>query len=289
TQDMASMPILGESDIKRHLLFAYLQDEWILHPDWTLTSGVRYDHYSDFGSTINPRSALVWNTRHNLTLKFLYGRGFREPSLLETQAQQVPAIRGNAHLNPETLNSFDLAVDYRPRLDLQTRVNFFYHVTDNQIRLQQAGFSYWPENVGKQKGHGIELEWQWDITPVTRFYGYYAYQANTDETTGKDAGYTPHHKVFAQVQRQSNPWLFNVQATYIGPRDRVAEDPRSSPQTYTLVDVRTRYDFSDHFAISLDIRNLFDKNAKEAGFGTVFPGDMPLPGRNYYLTLFGRF
>ena len=139
TQDTARMPILGESQINRNLLFWYLQDEWILHPDWTLTSGIRYDHYSDFGSTINPRSALVWNTRHDLTLKFLYGRGFRAPSLLETRTQQVPAIRGNAHLNPEILNSFDFAIDYRPRLDLRTRANLFYQVTDNQIRPQRTG------------------------------------------------------------------------------------------------------------------------------------------------------
>ena len=37
--------------------------------DWELTAGVRYDHYSDFGDTVNPRLALVWSTTRNLTTK----------------------------------------------------------------------------------------------------------------------------------------------------------------------------------------------------------------------------
>jgi outer membrane receptor protein involved in Fe transport len=40
---------------------------------------------------------------------------------------------------------------------------------------------------------------------------------------------------------------------------------------------------------SLDIRNLFDENANEAGVGTSFPGDIPLPDRTFYLSLGARF
>jgi outer membrane receptor for ferrienterochelin and colicins len=41
------------------LRYAYGQDEWRAAQDWTLTAGLRHDHYSDFGSTTNPRLALV--------------------------------------------------------------------------------------------------------------------------------------------------------------------------------------------------------------------------------------
>jgi iron complex outermembrane receptor protein len=52
---------------KRHLSYVYAQDEWSFARDWTLTGGVRYDSYSDFGSTTNPRLALVWEARQDLT------------------------------------------------------------------------------------------------------------------------------------------------------------------------------------------------------------------------------
>lgn len=289
-RDTLSTPALGDKGITRNLVFAYLQDEWTLHPDWILTWGLRYDHYSDFGDTLNPRAVLVWDVRYDLTAKLLYGRGFRAPTLLETRAQQIPAIRANRDLTPEKVDSFDLAFDYRPRLDLLTRFNLFYHETDNQIRYQRTGgLGYVPENVGKQKGRGLEVELQWDMTGYMSFYGFYAYQHNTDETTERDAGYTPHHKLFAMAQYQSRPWLFTVQATYIGERNRVAEDPRPKPETYTFVNVLARYEFSKYLEVSLDIRNIFDEKAQDAAFGTVFPGDIPLPGRTYYFSLIGRY
>ncbi|MBI3230526.1 MAG: TonB-dependent receptor, partial [Burkholderiales bacterium] len=39
---------------RRKLNYLYLQDEWQLANDWTITGGIRHDRYSDFGSTTNP-------------------------------------------------------------------------------------------------------------------------------------------------------------------------------------------------------------------------------------------
>lgn len=274
----------------RDLLFAYVQDEWRLHPDWTFTWGLRYDHYSDFGATVNPRAALVWTARHDLTVKGLYGRGYRAPTPLERQARQLPALEPNPTLRPEQVDAVELALDYHPRPDVRTRLNVFYHETDDQIRYQNTGGpEFRPENVGRQKGHGLEFEFWWDLTRATRLYGSYAYQDNTDETTGRDAGYTPHHQLSARVQTQSPLGLFAIQARYVGKRERVAEDPRPQPETYALLDVFARYPLAKHLEASLDIRNLLDAEVQDAGLGTAFPGDIPLPGRTFYFNLIGRF
>jgi outer membrane receptor for ferrienterochelin and colicin len=45
----------------RQIFAAYLQDEWKLPAQINLTAGLRYDHYSDFGDTLNPRVGLVWS------------------------------------------------------------------------------------------------------------------------------------------------------------------------------------------------------------------------------------
>lgn len=74
-------PLFPDSD--RTIFFAYLQDEWSIVPDWSLTTGVRLDEYSDFGATVNPRVGLVWNMGPRLTTKLLYGRAFRPPSFAE--------------------------------------------------------------------------------------------------------------------------------------------------------------------------------------------------------------
>ena len=41
----------------------------------------RYDHYSDFGSTVNPKIALRWQPMRSLLLRTSWGTGFRAPPL----------------------------------------------------------------------------------------------------------------------------------------------------------------------------------------------------------------
>ncbi|HLO61348.1 MAG TPA: TonB-dependent receptor, partial [Azonexus sp.] len=80
---------------KRNLNYLYAQDEWNFARDWTLTGGLRYDSYSDFGSTTNPRLALVWEVRQDLTAKLMYGTAFRAPSFVEQYATGNPVALGN--------------------------------------------------------------------------------------------------------------------------------------------------------------------------------------------------
>ncbi|HKU87204.1 MAG TPA: TonB-dependent receptor [Casimicrobiaceae bacterium] len=44
---------------------------------------VRFDHYSDFGSTTNPKLSLRWQPARNVLLRGAYGTGFRAPTLSE--------------------------------------------------------------------------------------------------------------------------------------------------------------------------------------------------------------
>ena len=83
--------------------------------------------------------------------------------------------------------------------------------------------------------------------------------------------------------------MLAAQARYVGDRDRVAEDPRPKPETYALLDAFARYSFSERWEASLDIRNLLDAEVRDAGLGTSFPGDIPLPGRTFYFSLTARF
>ena len=45
---------------------------------------LRYDHYSDFGSTTNPKLGVKWKALPGLALRGTYASGFRAPSIVET-------------------------------------------------------------------------------------------------------------------------------------------------------------------------------------------------------------
>jgi iron complex outermembrane receptor protein len=56
----------------------------------------RYDHYSDFGSTVNPKIALRWQPIKTLLVRGSWGTGYRAPSLPDLY---TPRTRSHSPLN----------------------------------------------------------------------------------------------------------------------------------------------------------------------------------------------
>jgi outer membrane receptor for ferrienterochelin and colicins len=90
-----------------NIFSAYVQDEIHLRSDLILNLGLRYDHYSTFGGTTNPRAALVYNPWEKTTFKFLYGQAFRAPNMFELY-YDAPGNEANPSLRPETVKTMEL-------------------------------------------------------------------------------------------------------------------------------------------------------------------------------------
>ena len=273
----------------RLVYYGSLQDEWSIAPDWNLTAGVRYDHYSDFGSTINPRLALVWEARHDMTSKLLYGRAFRAPSFAELFAINNPVTLGNPELEPEIINTIELAVDYRPSFDVRTELSLFAYKIEDLIRFipDQSGTST-AENVGNQEGYGFELETEWKLTSELSLKGNYAFQNTKDTDTNSNAGNSPQNQIYLVGKwRFLQNWFLSSKLHWIDDRKRVEGDPRANVDDYIIVDLTLRRrNIFGKLNVALLIHNLFDENAFEpspfdpgAPSGSLVPGDFPLPGR----------
>ena len=108
----------------------------------SLSLSGRYDHYSDFGSTTNPKVGLVWEPVDGVNLRGSYGRSFRAPGLRDlgstvgsyysaaalvdafgardpsrgaNQVNTILLFGGNQDLEPETARTWSFGVDLRPR------------------------------------------------------------------------------------------------------------------------------------------------------------------------------
>lgn len=124
----------------------------------TLDVAGRYDHYSDFGSTTNPKFGLNWEPVSDLTLHASYGKSFRAPNLCDVnplcsggvvvtpfpdlgwQANNPPSIfgpgvsltaievGGNPKLKPETASEYTTGADWHPRWiqDFDVSVDYYY-------------------------------------------------------------------------------------------------------------------------------------------------------------------
>ncbi|WP_372784847.1 TonB-dependent receptor plug domain-containing protein [Phenylobacterium sp.] len=96
-----------------------------------LNAAVRWEHYSDFGTTVNPKVGMLWSPVDTLNLRATYGRSFRAPGLRElhdpafntpvllgvgqTQVLSLLLTGGNPGLRPETANSWTAGFDWRPQ------------------------------------------------------------------------------------------------------------------------------------------------------------------------------
>ncbi len=277
--------------------YTFLQDVWNFANDWELTSGLRYDHYSDFGDTVNPRLALVWSTRHDLTTKLLYGRAFRAPSFAETRNRNNPVALGNPALDPETIQTIELAFDYRPSAGLRLGLNVFHYNWDDIILFvpDPGGTTRTAQNAGRQAGEGLELEAEWQAARNLRLIGNYAFQRAEEKPSGADPGNAPAHEVYARAEWQfAANWLFSPQLTWVGQRARPPGDTRPPLHGYTLADLTLRRkNIEPGLDAALSIRNLFDADAREPSPSgdpvAAIPNDLPLAGRSAYAELRYRF
>ena len=290
--EVTDTPLVFLREDDRENQYVYIQDVWQLGNDWELTAGIRYDDYSDFGDTTNPRAALVWSARHNLTVKALYGEAFRAPSFVQTRAINNPSVLGNPDLDPETIKSYELAFDYQLRHDLNLKANIFQYQWDDIIQfIPDLAGSRTAQNAGEQTGEGVEFEVSWDAADDLTLSGNFAWQKSKDENMDADAANSPEKQLYARADWDfAEDWKLNLQANWVMDRNRVQGDPRSDIDDYVLVDITLRRtNLWKNWEAALLVKNLFDEGAREPSPLSrlpdntpiaFIPNDLPLAGRS---------
>ncbi len=265
---------------QRTLWSLSLQDEWQFADDWLLTAGIRYDDYSDFGDTINPRVSLLWDLSSQLSLRLMYGQAFRAPSFTE-QKQNSAIFKGNPTLQPETIESIELAFDYRPIPELRVANNYFYYEINDLITTAQVNLQ--PVNSIGQTALGSELEWNWNFHPDWNIKGNYAWQYSRNRDSNQRVTGVPEHQFYIATAWQFRPnWQFQTQLNWVGNRLNVVPE-NEKLDDYETVDITLNGKrLFGHIDVKGSVRNIFDSNGKEAATSS-FSNNLPIPSRSFYL------
>ncbi|HVK54730.1 MAG TPA: TonB-dependent receptor [Burkholderiales bacterium] len=271
----------------RKVVYVYAQDEWSFAKDWYLTTGLRYDHYSDFGGTTNPRLAAVWEAAYNLTAKMLYGRAFRAPTFIDLYNINNPVLLGNSDVKPEIIDTVELALSWQASNKLQTGLNLFqYQMKDIIQPVTDPTGTKTMRNTGKRSGAGFELEANWDLTKNVRIAGNYAYQRSIDRTNHADAGNAPRNHLYIRTDWRFKPeWSVHPQVNWIADRKREFGDTRPNVPDYSTVDLTLRTDQrTSPWNFAFSVRNLFNADAREPSPAPgLIANDFPLAGRSYFV------
>ena len=286
--NVTDTPFVFLPDQERSIISFSVQDEWAFAPDWDLIAGVRYDRFSDFGNTINPRVALVWQTRPDLTTRLLYGSAFRAPSFAEQFNVNNPVSLGNSNLDPETIDMLELGVDYRPIPTIRTALNVFGYRLDGQIAfVPDPGVSTrTAQNAKDQDGYGFEWEGEWAIRDTLSLRGNMAFQRSENRATNERVADVPGHQLYAATDWGFFPdWSLTPQVNWVADRVRARGDPREEIDDYATVDITLRgRRLFQHWELAASVRNLFDADAREPSTIGI-PNDLPLSGRSVFVEL----
>ena len=208
----------------------YAQDEMRLLTNLTFNAGVRYDHFSTFGDTVNPRGAVVWSPWREGTFKFLYGEAFRAPNAIELDYIQ-PTYKANPNLGPETIRSYEVVLEQGLAENLRASGSLYF----NQIK-GLIGQSLDPNdnlnffgNLQEVEVRGFELELEGRWKHGLRGRVSYTFAEARDTATDQVLDNAPRHlgkanlaiplwreKIFAGIELQAMSSRKTVQGNEAG-------------------------------------------------------------------------
>jgi len=293
--DVTGTPFIFAPKYKRELYYISLQDEVFLTGNIELTIGLRYDYYNDFGSTINPRIAMVWNTFQGFNTKLLFGKAFRAPNINELSFRNNPTVIGNPELDSEEISMLELVFDYQINNQISSVINFYNYKADKLIS-QDLQFVY--QNKGVLEGYGAELELMWKPSSAISVTANYAYQKSEDPNTEEDKSLAPRSLTyFALRYNISEGWLATIQSKLVKNRKRERLDSRPEVSDYLKTDFILNYRTDDNaWNIQLKINNVFNEDIREPVPNTPlfnldfgFSTDIPMEGRAAFVSASYKF
>ena len=194
-RDVSPAPVEIMNIDRRDKSFAlFAQDERKLSDRWKLDLGVRFDFSSYRHSFLSPRAALIYQPSADWTYKFLYGRGFRNPSALELFFDDGRSGAPNPNARPEKADTVELDVERRlgKRMNLVASA-YSYRLRDFLVGVYTDDGLLRYQNIGKVNASGFEIEINGRPSAWLEATASYAIQRSTDNDPDGHLENSPNH------------------------------------------------------------------------------------------------
>lgn len=262
----------------------YAQAEINLRTNLTLNAGVRYDYYTTFGGTLNPRVGLLYSPWTPTTLKLLYGQAFRSPNAYELYYRASEDHVANSDLDPEMIHTYEAV--WEQEIDRARRFSiaaYHYEIADLITLARNTDDTISFRNVDKAEAHGMEMALDTIHSSGLHSRASYALQRTIDHETDSELSNSPRHlaklnlgiplageKLHAGLELQ---YMSSVR-THAGPREddfvtanftllsqNLFKGVTASASVYNLLNTGYGYTGADHVQNSIrqDGRTFFVK------------------------------
>ncbi|NQZ58174.1 MAG: TonB-dependent receptor, partial [Lentisphaeraceae bacterium] len=253
--------------IKQEVYGFYSQFQHEFNANTVLTLGMRYDRYSDIGSNLSLRFAVVHQINEKHTIKVLYGEAFRAPAFNELVSSNV--LFGSLDLKPETVRTTEI-IWQSQWAEALINVSLFNNDIEDSIVQEVIGTTRTFVNHSRQSIYGSEVE---VIAPLSENWylrsGYsYFFKKPGSSFRESDSLF------FSAVNFKSGKWNANVAINYMGEKQRLNSNG-PSPATlnsFWLVNTKVSYALSKKIKASIQVKNLFDERYQTPGIPELKEG-----------------
>ena len=179
---------------------AFAQDSIRIRTNLVLNLGLRYDHYSTFGGTANPRAALIYSPVEKTTLKLLFGQAFRAPNAYEL-FYYGGGNESNPHLKPETVKTTELVLEQSLQNNFRLTVSgYFYPIRGliSQENDSATGLIVY-RNSDRINMQGFELALKKKLPSGLEAGGSFSFQDAKNVSTGSPLTNSPHELAQAHL------------------------------------------------------------------------------------------
>lgn len=228
---------------------------------FTVTAGLRYDHYTTYGDAWSPRGTIAWLSSDRLwKVRASGGTGFRAPSIGELYYP----FSGNPDLKPERSTSAEVGGE-RYFGNGKAEVSAFWNDLKDLIVYDFANQRNY--NIGHARTWGAEAGWRQTLVPELSVEVSYMFLKTEDLQTGGPLLRRPENGAALGVS-----WM-PVKTVSLSPRlvyvgSRADADPGTgAPITdpaYLRVDLIARWQVSTYLAPYLRAVNLTNHAYEEA-------------------------
>ncbi len=277
-QDVTDLIPFGR-DADRNSYAIFIEDLWQLSAGWRLNAGLRYDHYSDFGGSLNPRLGLKWQFTPDNSIRFTYGTAFRAPDFRSLYLI-TETLLGNPDLAEEKIETLELAFRSVLWKGVELGVTYFNNDMEDLIVGTSGKF----ENAQNARSRGLELEARLNLKQGPYLAMNYSY---VKSRLGGDAyPDEPRHSASLIAGVPLNPDLdVSTNIYWQSESPRAPGDPRSQLESYSIMNINFFYrSFIDNLNFKFNLYNLFDTEYSLPSQRDGIPGDYPGRGRSF---LFG--
>jgi outer membrane receptor for ferrienterochelin and colicins len=291
--DLLNPPNTFSTDLNSSLISAlYVQDEFGITSRLTLNAGVRYDHYSTFGGTTNPRAALIFRAAEKTTFKLLDGNAFSAPDVYETTPDFGVFYDDNLKLKPEHIESLEARVEQGLGQYFQLSSGVYRNRITDLITLASnpidQDFEY--ENAGSAQATGMDVELSGRASNGVQGKASFDYVHAYDEGAGHpalDNSPGPMAKLNVIVPLIDQRLSAGVEGQFLGRRLTLLQDSLSSYQVFNLT--LLGHTLGKHLDLAASVWNVLDKKYFDPGRPEDPEDAIQQDGRSFRIKITGRF